>query len=641
MANNGNRLGPSAISPGVRDAAAKFQLVLRDRFLSGADPATSDPLLAALAREVDWVNLRGGQVLFRQGDPSTSLFIVVSGRLRAITQQPDGTVKVLNEIAAGEAIGEMGLITGSPRSATILALRDTCLAALSHEAFLQAAASYPQLLLALGRGVVNRLRRHELASPQRGVSTIAVVPVSPGVDTPRLAQSLVQSLSELEPAAYVPAARVEEQLGVGAASLAEPDLRGQEVSRWLNDLEDSSRFVVLEAADSTSAWTQRCVRHADAVLLVAQANEPCPPEPFPDFLVPRTQTTGRTPRTLVLLHPADRSLPSGTAAWLSSTAADQYQHLRLGSAADFSRLARSLAGCTIGLALGGGGARGLAHIGVVRALREAGIPIDAVGGTSMGAAIGAACALGWDPAEIDRLLWERLFSRKPFQRYTLPLISLVNDCRLERSIAELVGDVNIEDLWLPYFCISTNLTTSQMQVHRTGLLRRAVRASISLPGILPPVIDADNLLVDGGLMDNLPGDVMRELFGGAVIVVDVGRTSDLRVQSPRMPSPWQALKARLFGTGGPAKVPGILEILTSAAGAPSTERAARVRQAADLCLTPPVKDFGVLEFDSRARIIQCGYEYASRQIAQLHQAGCSSSILSRFLNRPTAGSRTA
>ncbi len=616
----------------MQDGTAKFQSVLRERFLSGVDPASSEGLLAALTRDVDWVNLRGGQVLFQEGDPSTSLYIVVSGRLRAITQKPDGTVKVLNEIAAGESIGEMGLITGAPRSATIIALRDSCLAILSHDAFLQAATAHPQLLLVLGRGVVSRLRHHELESPQRGVSTIAVVPVSAGVDTTLFTASLVHSLSDFGTALHLPASRVEEQFGAGAANLPEQDQRGNEVSRWLNDLEDAHHFVVFETGGPSSAWTQRCVRHADRVLLVALAHEQCPSEPLPEFLVPRTHTVGRAPRKLVLLHPADCQLPSGSAAWLSATAADQHEQLRLGSEADMARLARSLAGCTIGLALGGGGARGLAHIGVIRALREVGIPIDAVGGTSMGAAIAAACALGWDAAEIARLLWERLLSHKPFQRYTLPLISLVNDRRLERSMEDLVGTVNIEDLWLPFFCISTNLTTSQMHIHQRGSLRKAVRASISLPGILSPVVEADNLLVDGGLMDNLPGDVMREMFGGAVIVVDVQRAGNLRVQSPRMPSPWQALKTRVFGSGRASQVPGIFDILMASVAAPSTERAARVRQAADLCLAPPVGKFGTLEFDARDRIIQAGYEYTLRQLEQLHQADAAASLVSVLLN---------
>jgi len=230
-----------------------------------------------------------------------------------------------------------------------------------------------------------------------------------------------------------------------------------------------------------------------------------------------------------------------------------------------------------------------------------------------------------------------LLSQKPFQKYTLPLISLVNDRCLEQAMKDLVGDVNIEDLWLPYFCISSNLTTSQMRVHRTGLLRKAIRASVSLPGILPPVIEAENLLVDGGLMDNLPGDVMRELFGGTVIVVDVQSVSNLRVQSHRMPSPWQAMKTRVFRARNSQKTPGILDILGSSGSAPSIDRSVRVRQAADLCLTPPVSEFGGMEFDSHERIIQIGYEYTCRQLAQLHKAGGSSNILSTLLTgRKTA-----
>ncbi|MCP4756024.1 MAG: patatin-like phospholipase family protein, partial [Proteobacteria bacterium] len=219
----------------------------------------------------------------------------------------------------------------------------------------------------------------------------------------------------------------------------------------------------------------------------------------------------QTPQTnLVLLHPDGKRLPSGTDAWFRKRRIQYHHHLRWNSNEDFERLARFIDDRSIGIVFGGGGARGFAHIGVIRALKEAGIPIDMLGGTSIGALIAAGRAMGMDYERILETFQEKITELSPHKEYTLPVVSLFRSKKFDKAIAEFFHDIRIEDLWLNYFCVSSNLSTAETIVHRKGFLGKAVRASASIPGIFVPVIENNHLLADGAIVNNLPGDIMKE-----------------------------------------------------------------------------------------------------------------------------------
>ena len=199
-----------------------------------------------------------------------------------------------------------------------------------------------------------------------------------------------------------------------------------------------------------------------------------------------------------------------------------YHHLRADRPGDVARLARMITGTGCGLVLGGGGARGLAHLGVIRALEEAGVPIDVVGGTSMGAimaglyALGLATRSGWRGSPPSPAIGRRLVTP------TLPLIALSAGRYLDRILSENLGSAPIEDLPLRFFCISANLNRAEEVIHERGPLWPAVRASLSLPGIFPPVYSGGDLLIDGSAVDNVPVDVMRGRVGnGRIVAVNV------------------------------------------------------------------------------------------------------------------------
>jgi NTE family protein len=208
-------------------------------------------------------------------------------------------------------------------------------------------------------------------------------------------------------------------------------------------------------------------------------------------------------QVLIVLHENGDRLPVGTKRWLSPREINLHHHVRMNRSDDFKRLARFAAGRTIGLVLGGGGARGFAHMGVIRALTEAGVPLDIVGGTSIGALIAAQPAMGWDYQTMLEKNRECFVKAKPLSDYTIPLTSIIGGRKLDDCLKKGFQDIRIEDLWLNYFSLSSDLTTAQITVQRHGYLWEAVRASISIPGILPPVINGKSLLIDGRITRDL------------------------------------------------------------------------------------------------------------------------------------------
>jgi predicted acylesterase/phospholipase RssA len=294
----------------------------------------------------------------------------------------------------------------------------------------------------------------------------------------------------------------------------------------------------------------------------------------------------------------------------------RHHHVRPGQGGDFGRLARFLDGSAVGLVLGGGGARGFAHIGVIRALLEAGIPIDRVGGTSMGAIMAALHARGFDWKDMVRLNRWGWVKYKPHKLYTLPMIALLSSRKAERMLDMMFADDLIEDLWLSFFCVSTNLTRAEVVVHRRGDVERAIGTSCRLPGVVAPMVENGDLLVDGGVLDNLPTGAMRRLGEGPIIAVDVSATVDLRCDPSyrEAPSPWQLLLGRWRRTGRP--FPNILQIIHRSAVLASDIYAKQAKSEVELYLDLPMDAYDMFNVDVLDEIVDFGYRYTKEQLEQ-------------------------
>jgi predicted acylesterase/phospholipase RssA/CRP-like cAMP-binding protein len=614
-----NPAGMFAVMEGLRPAFRRHRLrtaLHMSRTFGDLDPAVLDDLEVAL----EFVPLYGGEVLMRQGEPGDDMFIVLGGRLRVTAAQPNGSPEVIAELGVGDTVGEMALIDGMLRGATVSAVRDTQLARLSKASFEWLLSRHPRTTFAMIAGrLVARLRMETTrARRHRPLATIAVLPASPGVPLRAFAERLAVALSRLGSTLHLSSDIADGHLGAaGVAQSFDREHHGAHLCEWLAERELEHRFVVYESDDGLSPWTERSIRQADHVVLVADASaDPAISEIEAELLERSTRYTPR--RTLALVHPAGDAAPHGTARWLRHRTITRHMHMRIDDAGDFERLARLTTGNGVALALGGGFARGLAHLGVFRALQELGIPVDAVGGSSMGAMVGAQWALGWSPQDIAMRTSEGFAAS--FDDMTLPFLSFKRGGKHSGLIRDFFGDRQIEDLWFPYFCVSTNLNRSSLKIHTSGSLAVAVTASTRAPGIFPPLVIDGELHIDGGMINNVPVDVMSDFTdGGIVIGVDVSPPHELNevVNYGDDVSGWHAAWSRFNPNRQKRSYrPSILLVLMRVIEFGGISYRRTKAEMADLYISPEVLRFKRNDFRRFAELADAGYTAAHGVLKQ-------------------------
>lgn len=585
------------------------------RYLGLDDPAA----LAAVRGRVRWLQLAGGETLMRQGEPGDALYLLVTGRLRVYVDDGEAR-RVVRDLQRGEVVGEMSLFTDAPRSATLVAVRDSLLVGLAKEDFARLQAASPAVTQALTRRAIERLRSEHGRIPHDRPVTLALLPVTAGVDVAALAEGLGRELARFGRVERLDAATVERRL----QAQAHDDARGERaVATLLDEAERRHDFVLLEADPAPTPWTRRCCRHADEVLLLADAAAPAVLHPSESAALAERPAGSEAAEVLVLLHAPEAPAPRGTAAWLARRPVADHLHLRLGHAGDVARLARLQARRGVGLVLAGGGARGFAHLGVLRALHEQGIAIDVAAGTSIGAVMAALVASDQPPAALEQLAREA-FARQPTADWTLlPLVSLIKGRRLRRVIEDAVSThvgagAGLEDLWKGCFCIASNLSRARAERLERGDLVQSLLASSAIPGALPPVLRDGELLCDGGTFDNFPVEAMRRRRGiGTVIGVDLSRATPRPIALDAMPGPWALLRDRLRPKHARRyRVPGLAVILMNATVLVSQSRREQARALTDLYFNPPLERVGMLDWGRFEQVLQQGYEHAREVLAQ-------------------------
>ena len=585
-----------------------------------------------LAGQLEPVSVAAGQVIFRQGDAGDGLYLVVSGRLRVSVAGDipgDGPDRMLYDLGRGAIVGEMALLTDRPRAATVHAVRDSDLLLLRSSSFTSLMERSPALVTGMIRLLVDRLLAVDQLlitdrpqAPPPGGHTIAVACAgrnsrAAALVAGQLEAHLAAQLARAGSVFRVDADVVARQLGPNAAQASPGDPGRAELIGWLHGIERTHDRVIYQPDAQDTAWSRLCLSQSDVVLLVASATD----DPAIGAVEARALATSSLRCELALLHPADLAPSSVTASWLARRPVADHHHLRADRPGDVARLARMITGTGCGLVLGGGGARGLAHLGVIRALEEAGVPIDVVGGTSIGAIMAGLCARGLPDSERVRRVMHIARTGRRLVTPTLPLIALSAGRRVDQILTEHLTSVPIEDLPVGFFCVSASLTRAEAIIHERGPLWTAVRASLALPGIYPPVYADGDLLIDGGAVDNLPVGVMRDRVGvGSVIAVDVASETEPLTVAPYGPgmSGWRVLGRRLNPFTPAHPVPGIAEILNRSTGLSQIRRrrAALDDARVDLVLHPPVARLRTLDFNGGIALIDAGYRYAADALAK-------------------------
>lgn len=576
----------------------------------------SGALVDALLPKLDWRQLAAGEILFQQGDTGEDLFLVVSGRLRATVTRPSGEVAPVGEIMRGQSVGEMAILTGEPHSSTVFALRDTVLVRLSRAAYEETVRQHPQLASGLTRLMIARLKRVIRRQPEvaRPIN-ICLLAITEGVDAVDLAHTLARKLSHGNRVLVV--ARDAKTRGSGWS--AEEYHR---FTRWVDDVESSHEFLIFVAEMQVSDWTRRCISAADEVVLLAAAEGSSNP-PAVEACLGSTGEEVSARRTLVLLHDESKRMPRGTHEWLIRHRADAHLHIRPKLDRDITRLARTLSGTAIGLVLSGGGARGFAHLGVLKALEEFGAQIDAIGGASIGAIMGAYCAFDMPmSAVIDQA--RTAFARGPTGDVNLvPLLSLIGGRRLKEVIDDAVvaaagDDIDIEDTWKSIFCVVSNYTRAAEMTVRQGNLAKWLRTSVSIPGVLPLVPHDGELIGDGGSFNNFPTDVMVGQGAGYVIGSDLIERGLRLTQVDEMPSNALLLLDKLRPRAlRRYHVPGITSTLVNAMMLVSQARQREARRRANLCFMPALVGIGMLDWKKFDAIVDLGYRHATEVLGKV------------------------
>ncbi|MEI6877313.1 MAG: patatin-like phospholipase family protein, partial [Spirochaetota bacterium] len=260
--------------------------------------------------------------------------------------------------------------------------------------------------------------------------------------------------------------------------------------------------------------------------------------------------------------------------------------------------------------------KGFAHIGVIKALLESGVPIDMIGGTSMGSIIGSLHAMGHLSEAMIRINRQCWVDTHPMRDWTIPVVSVLRGSVLERAFAAVYGDLLVEDLWLDFFAISTNLSRARMEIHDSGTVFHAARASSSYPCLALPVLHNGEVCVDGGVVNNLPVDVMQARGARTLVAVDVSSgESSFRVDLPTMPSSWEVFWSRVLPFRTRIDVPTITDTLMALTTLSSQQRQEATRRAVDLYLTPPTSGFGLLDFRKIDEIVEAGYRHTMDRLS--------------------------
>lgn len=625
---------------------------------------------------LDWMDLEAGKALYRQGDESNIAYIILNGRLRSVVKNSDGKKKLVDEYGRGETVGVVEVMTKSCRATTVHAIRDTELACLPVGLLNAIKVKKPQvvsrLIQLLGErilGSYNRLSSSNIPSTEgvgvfsknivSNLSTIAVVPMTPDIPLSHFTRLLTSAINSIVPASRLTSSLIQEELGTSALE----SVHEYRLITWLGHQEDTHRLVLYQADRSLTPWTARCIRQADCILLLGIAEKFPTSESMGKIVVEVERISVRVRKELVLLHKEDVSHPTGTVKWLNALGwLSSYFHVRCPNSyflepttsseekslpkapnkhSDFSRLARRLTGTSVGLVLGGGGARGLSHCGMIKAFSEAGIPIDMVGGTSIGAFVGALYCEDCDSEKVSGRA--RSFSMKmagymdKILDLTWPTTSMFTGRSFNRLIYSVFGERQIEDLWIPYFCVTTDITESMMRVHTSGCLWRYVRSSMSLSGYMPPLCDPvdGHLLLDGGYVNNLPADLMAARGAETIIAIDVGSpvNNDLTNYGDDI-SGFALLWNRLNPFAKKMKIPTLTEIQSRLAYVSCVRQLEAVKS--DLSceyIRPPTENIATLQFGSFDEVFRIGYSHCKTVLSGWTKSHVLSHLLSSSVEK--------
>jgi len=568
------------------------------------------------------VSISGGKILIKKGEEEHSLYVLIQGKLQVSQLDKNGKLGTpFAEIPPGTIVGEISLLTGRPRTATVFAYRDSVLLRISKDKYDEFEKQNPLPGLAIAKTAIERLTTpKKVIVPGQNTRTVCVAPA--GDSDHKIFIKKFNEVLKTTKSTYVINQEIcNEVFGENIAQIELNTLDDHRLGRWLESLEEEYDLLIFETDRQMTPWTQRCLRQSDYIFFIADpAIHPAMNSIELSYFNEERLIEGFS--NLIFLHTDDTTKITGGNEWLKKREVKGFHHIKLNSKEHMEKLCRVINNESIGLVLSGGGARGFAHVGVLRALEELNIPIDYIAGTSMGSIIGGGYSLlGYD------LLKEftKDFANGYKRDYTFPFISLSRGNHITNFFQQVCGDSFIEDLWVKFFCVSTNVTKGTLHIHEKGHLWKAMRTSASIPAVFPPLYDSEgDMYIDGGILNNMPVNIMRKtMHGGKVIAVDccgTKETKKCKFYDTAQVSGWKLLFKHLsdFDKNAP-KYDSIVNVILTSMTIGADAQQQLMGKEADYLLNLDTSNYNLLDFRNAEEIIQKGYEDAIKNLPKLFE----------------------
>ncbi len=581
-----------------------------------------DTTLIKLLDKFDKVYLHKNAILFHQGEIAQNLYLVVSGKLVLTLRTEHNEEKTIGEISSGETVGEIGALAHEPRSVTAKALENSILLKLSSHAFRELCQDYPPIIFETINTLVDRSRGllKLLAAQEPERKHIVIIPANKYSSLKQFSEKLREMTHNIS--------------GIVLLSDEDPEVREKQknirsLEYFIDKLAKENEIILYLLGLQETALTKICFEKANTIYVVADFNSKPSLSYFTLAKINRDTSPNNINVELVLLHEEDKHLPQRTSRWLKLARFALHHHVRINQAKDWQRMLRFIRGQAIGLVFGGGGVRGWAHLGVIKALQEANIPIDIVGGTSGGAIIAGYYAMHETYQELHNELKElSKATRKSVSLSNLnwPAIALFTSRAYTKDLKRIFGDNRIENFWLPCFFIACNLVHNKQVIHRSGPAWIKVRSSTAVPGVFPPVVIRGELYIDGGLLNNLPVDVMRKLIGNKATIIAAELTHNKEDVHHAYNFPpdlawWQTALAKFHIAYKKYKFPPFIDTFLKSLLSGSSYRQRENGMAADILITPDLSQFSLLHIkkNQEAELVDIGYQVAVKAIGKLRE----------------------
>jgi NTE family protein len=554
----------------------------------------SEASLRRLIRESELITLSANEILYHCHDASEHVFYLIEGHLEGFLSD-DCAVKLLT-VRAGELVGELDVIVDKKRIMTMKSLNESRLLKINKEMFATYFQKKPELFMILAQSMANRLldtmlNKHNIRYEYRNIGLIALFPDAPikAIMDVFHSQLLIDSIHLYDKNSF--------------------ERSGQESVSFFNQCGAHSGLNVFVCEYGDDAWSKAVFNHVDYVYLLAQEGT------WDNLPSNRLAGLRDRPCDLVVMHhhPAPYK---DTSRFYERYPFTRHHHL-MPCLADFQRLYRYMTGQAIGLVLSGGGLRGFAHYGLIKSLFECNIPIDYIGGSSMGAAIGALLAIdfNWDFFDKQFIYSMNALKKTKFiYNLTLPFVSIFSGHAVTKLIKKVFDQYKIEDLKTNFFCVTANLSTAEKEVITKGDLWEWLRASVALPGIMPPFEKKGAVYVDGGVCSNLPVGDMKTVLNhtGKVIAFNV-QPPPFKGQQYQFP-PVLSMKSMCLSLFGfkqyRYKYPSIIDICIESPLINQFSSDKKAAETADVMISPDTSSKSMAQSKNSDALIQPAYELA-------------------------------